>query len=135
LVWAQSNAHRDHFDDIMFTDESFVFVVDGDHGAIFITRRPDERFEEDCLIPTFKQSKIRCMVWGCIIEGRKGPLVILDYPGGRGGGMTAVRYIEQVLEGAWGSFYEEVRKERGGVIFLQQDGASPHRIKVTQAWL
>ena len=49
--------------------------------------------------------------------------------------MTAVRYIEQVLEGAWGPFYEEVRKERGGIIFLQQDGASPHRAKVTQAWL
>jgi hypothetical protein len=102
-------------------------------GRIFITRRPGEEFDEECIIPTFKQSSIRVMVWGCIILGRKGPLVVLEFPGGRGGGMTAARYCEQDLEGALQGFYEEVKKERGLVDF-QQDGAPSHTAKSTIAW-
>ena len=41
---------------------------------------------------TFKQSSIRVMVWGCIMNGQKGPLVVLEYPGGKGGGMNSSRY-------------------------------------------
>ena len=47
---------------------------------------------------TFKQSSIWIMVWTCIMQGYKGPLVVLDYPGGRGRGMTADRYQTLVLE-------------------------------------
>ena len=57
-----------------------------------MTWRPDEEFDEDCLVPTFKQSLVCVMVWGCIMEGRKGPLVVLEYPGGKGGGMNTARY-------------------------------------------
>jgi hypothetical protein len=39
------------------------------------------------------------MTWGCIAEGQKGPLVVVEYPGGKGGGMNSEskRYQEQVL--------------------------------------
>ena len=68
------------------------------------------------------------------MKGRKGPLIVLEYPGGKGGRMNATRYKEQVLEGALKSFYAEMTKERGKVYF-QQDGAASHRSKSTQNWL
>ena len=63
-----------------------------------MTQCPDEEFDKDCLVPTFKQSSVRVMVWGCIMKGQKGLLVVLEYPGGKGGGMNTARYREQVLE-------------------------------------
>ena len=103
------------------------------HGRIYVTRRADEEFDEGCLVPTFKQSAVRVMVWGCIIEGRKGPLVVLKYPGGRGGGMNSKRYQEQVLCPVLLDFYRQLDQERKHVKF-QQDGASCHRSKSTLKW-
>ena len=66
-----------------------------------------------------------CYGLGCIMKGRKGPLVVLEYPGGKGGGMNTDRYREQVLEGVLKDFYKQMDAERDGVIF-QQDGAMSH---------
>jgi hypothetical protein len=67
------------------------------------------------------------------MKGRKGPLVVLEYPGGQGGGMNSARYQEQVLEGALKDFYHQVSKEESGIEF-QQDGAASHRSKSTMKW-
>ncbi|CAA7265669.1 unnamed protein product [Cyclocybe aegerita] len=91
----------------MFSDECYVYLGD-DRGRIYVTRRPDEELLEECLVPTFKQSTVRVMVWGCIAEDWKGPLVVLEYPGGKGG-------------------------ERGNMTF-QQDGAPSHGSKVMKRW-
>ena len=48
------------------------------------------------------------MVWGCIAYGKKGPLIVLEYPDGKGGGMTALCYQQQVLSGPFYNFYEEI---------------------------
>ncbi|KAF5353056.1 hypothetical protein D9758_008811 [Tetrapyrgos nigripes] len=74
------------------------------------------------------------MVWGCIMKGKKGLLVVLEYPGGKGGGMNAKRYIEQVLEGKLEQFYEDMRSDRDGVVF-QQDGTLSHTAKSMKKWL
>jgi hypothetical protein len=74
------------------------------------------------------------MVWGCIALNKKGPLVALEYPGGKGGGMTSDRYRDQVLEGPFMDFYEQLTHERMYVEF-QQDGASMHRLGATSTWL
>jgi transposase len=58
---------------------------------------------------------------------------VLDYPGGKGGGMNSRRYQEQVLEGVLKGFYDEMKHERGRIYF-QQDGASSHTSKSTKAW-
>ncbi|CAA7265007.1 unnamed protein product [Cyclocybe aegerita] len=94
-------------------------------------------FTDECyvyLAPTFKQSTVRVMVWGCIMEDRKGPLVVLDYPGGKGGGMNSTWYHEQVLDPILLPFYHLMNQERGVVMF-QQDGAPCHRSKVTKKWV
>ncbi|KAF9052094.1 hypothetical protein BJ165DRAFT_1314160, partial [Panaeolus papilionaceus] len=90
-----------------------------------VTRRPEEELLSECTRPAFKQSSVRVMVWGCIMQGEKGPLVVLEYPGGRGGGMTSTQYQEQVLDGVFQDFYDKMKKKRG-TIYFQQDGAPSH---------
>jgi len=50
-------------------------------------QRSDEEYDENCLVLNFKQSPVWVMVWACVMRGIKGPLVVLEYPGGKGGGM------------------------------------------------
>lgn len=121
-----------HWKNVIWSDECYIYLGD-DRGRIYVTRRADEELDEDCLVPTFKQSPVRVMVWACILKGRKGPLIVLEYPGGKGGGMNSARYQEQVLEGVLAAFHAEVARELGRVYF-QQDGAASHRSKSTQNW-
>lgn len=74
------------------------------------------------------------MIWGCIIKGRKGPLVVLEYPGGKGGGFNGPRYKAQVLEKVLKDFHAEMTEKRGTVLFMQ-DGAPPHRPGHIKQWL
>ena len=67
------------------------------------------------------------------MKGRKGPLIVLAYPGGKGGRMNSAQYKDQVLEGVLASFHAEVTGERGKVYF-QQDGAASHCGKLMQKW-
>lgn len=135
VAWARKNQGMTAEDwaRIIWSDECYVYMGDT-RGPVHVTRRADEVLHDDCVVPTFKQSSLRVMVWGCIIRGRLGPLVVLEYPGGRGGGMNSQRYQEQVLEAHLKSFYQEMSQERGLVQF-QQDGASSHTSKSTMRWL
>ena len=99
-----------------------------------MTRSVDEEYDEDCVVPKFKQSSLRIMIWGCIMKNSKGPMVILEYPGGKGGRMNADRYQEQVLECKLYDYYMERMEEMGQVNF-QQDGAPLHTARSTTAWL
>lgn len=92
---------------IIWSDEAYI-LLDEKKGTTYITRRPDEVFNQDCVVPTFKQSGVRIMVWGCIMHNEKGPLVILEYPGGRGGGMNSKRYRKQVLKDHLYNFYTDM---------------------------
>jgi hypothetical protein len=74
------------------------------------------------------------VVWGIITKGVKGPLVVLEYPSSKGGGMSGKRYIEQVLEGSFLHLYQKMKRWRPNFKF-QLDSAPSHRIKITQKWL
>jgi hypothetical protein len=101
---------------------------------VWVTCGVDEEFDDACVIPTFKQSSLCIMVWACIMKGDKGPLVVLEYPGGQGGGMTMDRYQVQVLERVLFNYYWQKSEEKCQVVF-QQDGAPLHCAKSTTAWL
>jgi hypothetical protein len=60
---------------VIWSDEAYIYLGD-DRGRVFVTRRPDEEYLDECLVPTFKQSPVRVMVWACIMKGRKGPLSV-----------------------------------------------------------
>jgi transposase len=135
LAWAKKNKamKRKDWGRVIFSDECYVHLGDK-QGRIYVTRRADEVMVEECLVPTFKQSSVRVMVWGCIIEGEKGPLVVLEYPGGKGGGMNSARYQNQVLDPVLTPFYTRMKAQKGNISF-QQDGAASHRSKSTLQWL
>ena len=99
-----------------------------DCGWIYVTHCPLEVLLKECLVLNFKQSSVHVMVWGSILKGRKGPLIVLEYPGGRGGGMNSKCYQEQVLDGVLKAFYAQMEEERGSILF-QHDGAPSHMSK------
>lgn len=49
------------------------------------------------------------MVWGCFAYNYKGPLIILDYPGGASGGMNLQWYIDQVLDATVSNVYNKLK--------------------------
>ena len=135
LKWARKyQAWRlNHWEHIIWSDECYIFIGDT-RGTVYVTRRPDEVLDDDCTIKTFAQSPIRVMIWACFAYGYKGPLVVLDYPGGPGGGMNSERYVEQVLSEKLKHFYNSVKQHRRYSAF-QQDGARCHTSKMTMQWL
>ena len=135
LKWARKYQtwRLNHWEHVIWSDECYIFIGDT-KGTVYVTRRPDEVLDDDCTIKTFSQSPIRVMIWACFAYGYKGPLVVLDYPGGPGGGMNSERYIEQVLSEDFKHFYGSVKRHRRYAIF-QQDGAKCHTSKMTMQWL
>ena len=51
LSWAETSGDRERWDDVVWTDECYVYL-DSSHGKVFVTRRPDEKYDEDCVVPT-----------------------------------------------------------------------------------
>ena len=110
LVWAKhykpfSPSFRQR---VINSEEAYIFLGDN-CGRVFVTRNAEEEYLEECLEPKFKQSSVHIMVWRCIVEGMKGPLVVLEYPEAKGGGMNTKWYCEQVLDGALVDFYTNVK--------------------------
>ncbi|CAK5282571.1 unnamed protein product [Mycena citricolor] len=113
LLDALPSAQQLEWSKVVWSDECYVHLSDN-KGRIWVTRTSDKVYNQDCLAPSFKQSPIRVMVWGCIAHGWKGPLIVLEYPGGKGGGMTAKRYQDQVLRKVLFRSLDEVKQKRGG---------------------
>jgi hypothetical protein len=104
----QANEFKD-FDaqkwgDLIWSDKCYIHL-DDKSGQVYVTHCAHEEYDENCVIPIFKQSLVCVMFWGCIMKGRKGPLIVLEYQGGQGGGMTGQKYILQVLEAHLEPFY------------------------------
>ncbi|CAK5262134.1 unnamed protein product [Mycena citricolor] len=138
LAWAERLASKTdrQWAWVIWSDECYIHL-DGGAQRVWVTRTSEEVYDQDCLVPRFKQSPIRVMVWGCIAHDWKGPLIVLEYPGGRGGGMTAERYQKQVLQKVLEDALADVKKQRGSRarIEFQQDGPSCHTAKSTKKWL
>ena len=68
------------------------------------------------------------MVWGCMVYGRLGPLVVL--PVGR---MNGEKYVQLILDGPLWEFYSDILEERGSVL-LMEDNAPIHRCALAKKW-
>ena len=120
--WAKANPLL--YDKIVWSDEAtkklmtnmkkFVWIAKGQPAtAAFINEPPGRRFTRQ--------------VWGHVLlkpgEERVGPLLHLE------GIQDSVKYIERM-----GNVFQKNRGIYNGNIF-QQDGASDHMSRATQAWL
>lgn len=134
LRWAKQFSlwRLNHWQHVIWSDESY-FNIGDNKGRIYVTRRPDETYADDCVIWSFNQSTVRAMVWGCFAYNYKGPLIILDYPGGASGGMNSQRYIEQVLDATVSNVYNKLKGMRR-YMYFQQDNASCHKSKTSMRW-
>ncbi|KAJ8516016.1 hypothetical protein ONZ45_g6641 [Pleurotus djamor] len=134
MAWAMvfESWGKDKWKDVIFSDESYI-QLDDKAGRVYVTRKAHEEMKENCVVGSFKQSPLRIMVWGCIKWGRKGPLIVLEYPGGRGHGMDSKRYQEQVLDQTLLPFYNGLKSLKRRIWF-QQDGAPSHTSKSTKQW-
>ena len=76
IAWA--NEFRDFgaqdWWNLIWLDECSIHLDD------YVTHWANEEYDENCVIPTFKQSSVHVMLWGCIMKGRKGLLIVLEYP-------------------------------------------------------
>jgi hypothetical protein len=115
LKWAEeqvkgkANAHKKR----IYSDECYVNIGDN-KGRVYVTRTAEEAYKEACLVPKFQQSTLRVMIWSFIGYGVKGPIVVLEYVGGKGGGIGQKEYEETTLEElkaaikeAWASILQE----------------------------
>ena len=66
------------------------------------------------------------MVWFCISEDGKGPLIFLDKKQRKG-----TDYVNNVLAGPLWDFYTELVEEKG-IVKVVEDGAPRHRSKAAK---
>ena len=132
LNWAQEHINwrlRD-WSRVLFTDES-LFCVHALDNRIRIYRRRGERFNDACVLQRDRWGGIRVMTWGGITHNmRVGPVFFLNQGQGQGRGVTAQRYIHEVLQPQVVPFFEQHQN-----FLLQQDNARPHTARVTQDFL
>jgi hypothetical protein len=116
--WAKDHLDWDmgDFSKVIYSNKVCIILSDI-KDAVWVTWSADEVYNDDCVIPKFKQSSLR-----------------MEYPGGFGGGMTAARYQEQVLDKVLHDFYQSMAEKCGQVLF-QQDGAPSHTTKSMYQWL
>lgn len=113
---------------VIWTDECYVWLGGG-RGNIWVTRRLEEVYTEDCIVPKFrKQNSV--MIWGGVLGGKKTPLILWDKQ--NWGTITANTYIHNVLTPVLWPFWYWENQAVGGGIVVMEDGAPAHRAEVTQ---
>lgn len=133
LQWA---LHRRHWtaDDwerwVMFTDECYVWTS-GNRGRVWVTRREEEEYHPDCVVPTFSRSG-SIMIWGGIYGATKTELFVWER--NDHGSINAETYVRHVLVPIMWPFIMEHSTAQGYPmgIWTVEDGAAAHRAGFTE---
>jgi hypothetical protein len=77
--WCEKYKEKSVYDwaQVIFSDESSV-EIGKQSRQIRVWQNTGERFNTECLAPTFKSGRKSVMVWGCFIGRTKGPLIFCD---------------------------------------------------------
>jgi transposase len=118
--WSEEDWHH-----VIWTDEASVEIGHDSRRAL-VWRRPGERYDEKCILPTFKSGRQSLMIWGCMAYGRLGPLVRIPKEE-----RTGADYVKLVLGGPLWDFYSGLYEERG-MVAVMEDGAPTHRSKAAK---
>lgn len=126
LEWTKEKVDWDpEWDYIIWSDESRFEVFGGD-GRHNVWRLPKEKYDVNCLVPTFKSGRKGVMVWGCFSSAGLGPLVRIN------GRQTSKDYIETLDDHLIP--YLEALDNQDDYLF-QDDNAPIHRAKRTMDWI
>jgi transposase len=125
LEWANERKNwSSEWDFVIWSDES-RYEISGDGRRKWVWRRPEQKMDVDCLIPTFKSGNKSVMVWGCFTRSGVGPLVRLR------GRLAAQDYV-QVLESNLLPFLEGLKRKKRFV--FQEDNAPIHTSTKSKKW-
>ena len=125
LAFALRHRHwtREDWRRVIWTDECYIWLS-GSQGRTWVTRRPGEEYEEDCIAPKFPKTNT-VMIWGGILGGSKTPLVVWNR--GDWGTITANSYVNHVLTPILWPFWYWESQRRGVRLVVMEDGVSAHR--------
>lgn len=118
---------------VIFSDESSV-EIGKQSRQIRVWRHTGERFNTECLTPTFKSGRKSVMVWGCFAGGIKGPLIFCDENKEGNEKINSNTYI-RILSSHLYPFQHTVCELTGRDAIFQQDNAPIHTAKITKNWL
>ena len=129
LQWAKDDIHwtMTNWERIIWTDESSV-EIGKESRECTVWRRLGERYNKECLVPTFKSGRQSLMVWGCISYGWRGPLVRIPSDQQKG-----VDYMQLILAGPLWDYYTECYN-RMGAAMVMEDGAPVHWAKIAKSF-
>jgi transposase len=126
LEWCKERKNWDsEWNTIIWSVESRFLLFQND-AYHWVWRRPHEKYDVDCLIPTIKSGNQGVMVWGCFTRNKIGPLIQVS------GKITGSVYIE-VLENNLLPFINELDNNLEYV--FQDDNAPVHRAKIVKQWM
>lgn len=132
LIWAQQhrNWRQMEWRRVLFTDEC-RFCLSRADGRVRIWRRRGERYNDGCVIERDRWGGESIMVWGGMaLNHLEGPIIFQNLGPGRGNGVTAQRYIDQILTPYIVPYFNRNPRH-----LLQQDNARPHIARATVDFL
>lgn len=121
-----------YWSQVIFSDESSV-EIGKQSRQIRVWRYAGERFNTECLAPTFKSGRKSVMVWGCFAGGTKGPLIFCDENKEGNERINSNTYIT-ILNSYLLPFERTVHELTGKPAVFQQDNAPIHTAKITKEW-
>ncbi len=125
LAWAKERKEWvNEWENIIWSDES-KFELFREDGKRWVWKRPDERYNIECLNPTVKSGQQGVMIWGYFTKNNLGPLVRLK------GRVTAAIYVD-VLENNLLPFIDSLNNQKNYI--FQKDNAPIHTARVVKSW-
>nr|PNR50627.1 hypothetical protein PHYPA_009813 [Physcomitrium patens] len=111
---------------IIWTDES-SFETGKNPWQIRVWRKAYEKYNWDCIAPSFKSGRSSVMVWGAFTGFDKSPLIIIPLDKSSARDFVTIVY-EGVLSGFY-FLYDDTEQ-----LILMEDGAPVHRSSLPLQW-
>ena len=125
LAFAKEHTHED-WSKVIWTDEA-SFEIGKLSRQVHVWRKYHERYQWDCIVPSFKSGRSSIMVWGAITSSTKSYLVLIP-PDKR----IAKDFVEIVYKSTLEHFYYHHNNYQDPI--LMEDEAPVHRSKVPKFW-
>jgi len=132
--WCEKNKKKSIYDwwRTIFSDETCV-EIGKQSRQIRVWRYTGERYDVECLTPTFKSGRRSLMVWGCFVGEIKGPLIFCDEIKEEKEKISANIYLK-ILESYFLPFKHTAHELVGGGVMFQQDNAPIHTARIVTKW-